>query len=425
MDAAIAKGRAFLAKTCREGNLAALQETPATVRAQAESCRTQAGFLRKQAEGLTHAGGGARKEVQELLKQAKDQEAQAADLEKKAARMKEPSAPAPKPSGPGPAPAADFVLGHGEVALAGLALVQTGLKPSDPLLEGIWRALRDAKPKDIAGSETYTLALSMMFVDGMMHAKEPWPVPERKKEVSDWIQKTAGTLAGGCDGGAWTYGRDYTVAGAPGGYTVSGGDPIGSEALKKAAVPGKDYDYSNTQYALMGLKAAALCGAKVDEGVWRLVLQRFLLGQEPKGKARGWGYGKGEVSPRPTMTAAGLAALLVSRSESRLTPPERAVVEEGIRDGLAWFQEHWPPFTPGNGYLLYGLERLGVLGNLPKLGEHDWYAEGSRFLLGTQSADGSWGQGLGSTETSFALLFLCRGTRAAYAKGSYEVTESP
>jgi hypothetical protein len=66
-------------------------------------------------------------------------------------------------------------------------------------------------------------------------------------------------------------------------------------------------------------------------------------------------------------------------------------------------------------YYLYGLERAGVLLLAPKFGEHDWYDDGSRLIIGAQAGDGSWDAGDAGTvgptcDTCFAILFLARGT---------------
>ncbi len=394
---------------------------------------------------------------------------------------------------------AGLQFGLGEEALVGLALVQAGVSPYDPVVRRIWR---DQFTQPIPMESTvYAVGLQLMLADALMHAPcgEAWPEdapkaskarrrakdagdpPVRKEEVRAWIQKRVDLLAGSARGGAW----GYTLPGAPPpskGYAVSGGAPeIGSDALVKAVLQGGDaYDYSNTQYAVLGLKAAALCGVRPSDAdtLWRQVIQQFLVGQEadgpgvvlllePEGKkasppgflqkgweeaetggrrrkarARGWAYRRIENAPPPaglpkrvqrsslaTMGAAGLTALLVGRSELKLVPKEAEKVDEAIRDGLAWMQEHWSDalkenqgFT--NGYMLYGLERMGVLGSLRSVGGHDWYAEGAQFLVKAQQEDGSWkGSYALPVETSLCLLFLTRGTREAYARSSYEVGE--
>jgi hypothetical protein len=63
-------------------------------------------------------------------------------------------------------------------------------------------------------------------------------------------------------------------------------------------------------------------------------------------------------------------------------------------------------------YHLYALERVGSILGVDKLGGHDWYAEGSAFLLHTQNSDGTWDDGADTPipNTCFALLFLRRVT---------------
>jgi hypothetical protein len=64
---------------------------------------------------------------------------------------------------------------------------------------------------------------------------------------------------------------------------------------------------------------------------------------------------------------------------------------------------------------MYGLERAGILGLVPKFGEHDWYDDGCHMFVRSQKSDGSWDAGGEGTvgpvcDTCFALLFLARGT---------------
>jgi hypothetical protein len=64
-------------------------------------------------------------------------------------------------------------------------------------------------------------------------------------------------------------------------------------------------------------------------------------------------------------------------------------------------------------YYLYGCERAGVLAGTYRFGAHDWWDEGAAWLLGQQSADGSWPvESVLShqADTCFALLFLARAT---------------
>jgi hypothetical protein len=153
-----------------------------------------------------------------------------------------------------------------------------------------------------------------------------------------------------------------------------------------------------------------------------------------KARARGWGY-MADSPATGSMTAGAVGSLAICRSEllgknawSRKTAAE---CERSIRDGLAWLGHHFSVTrNPGRGgqhyYYLYALERAGILCGVEKTGDHDWYVEGARYLVGEQDDEGSWerrrrvrgGPGRRPADrgdgdcvrTCFALLFLRRGT---------------
>jgi hypothetical protein len=157
-------------------------------------------------------------------------------------------------------------------------------------------------------------------------------------------------------------------------------------------------------------------------------------------QARGWNYGT--VPPGPngaeaanrtgSMTTAGLACVFICKAHlegrSGYDKAHAAAVDKALRDGAGWIAKnfdamHNPAVYAAGGaahaghifYYLYGLERAGVLLLVPKFGTHDWYDEGTRAILGWQTDAGSWDGGREGTvgaacDTSFALLFLARGT---------------
>jgi hypothetical protein len=132
------------------------------------------------------------------------------------------------------------------------------------------------------------------------------------------------------------------------------------------------------------------------------------------------------------MTTAGLACLFICKAHLDGTKTGESMkpkIDQGLRDGAAWVAKHFAvDSNPGNDaggggrvraghvlYYLYGLERAGVFLLVPKFGDHDWYDEGSKHLVGIQKSDGSWDAGDEGTvgpvcDTCFALLFLARGT---------------
>ena len=211
-------------------------------------------------------------------------------------------------------------------------------------------------------------------------------------------------------------------------------------------------DESNSQYAVLALKEARRLKMRVPTKVFEDALDFWVSRQEKDGPrvrrheeqggdgvfeaqrtvarvwdhARGWGYRGSEA--RGSMTAAGVAAAAIVRSELR-SRKKRLAAERAMYDGLAWLGQNFsatgnPGSTRFHYYYLYGLERAGVLGGVVWMGEHRWYAEGARYLVDAQERDGSWVTtepcGAGVVDPCFALLFLARST-----SHSYGVTVTP
>ncbi len=371
-----------------------------------------------------------------------------------------------------------FTFPLGFQALLGLALLETGVPPADPVLKQVWEKIRAKVP-----ATTYEAGVGLMYAEAYLRAlNKGRRVTSLDPKDREWIQKTADYLASGCYGGGWTYtcpgattgypigedpGRKYAI-GEMGGAPAEGEEDSGRELERLAAEsaarnPLQDHDHSNSQYAVLGLKAASLCGVKVKNArlMWRTVVYHFLRAQEPDGpevdlkltreesafkledysldeepakpRARGWGYKDGTPA-YGTMSAAGMTALLVAQSEvADLGKGEKRHIKLSVRDALAWFQQNWSveknPLAQGSlgpfahYYHLYGLERVGMLTQVRALAGHAWYREGAELLLKAQQADGHWvstQKGLPEEDrirTAFALLFLARTTRGEYAVG--------
>ena len=377
-----------------------------------------------------------------------------------------------------------YPLAIGRLAFISLALLESGCPPADPELQRAWSRLRAEPPK-----ATYDAGVSLMFAEAYLRSlNKGRRAPVKDPAVRAWMQKTADYLASGCYGGVWTYDcpggtLGYPVAEDPkapyrvGGVgeeetePVEGGlDKVMAEMCAKNPYGG-DHDHSNTQYAVLGLKAASLCGVKVKNArlLWRTVIQHFLQAQEASGpevdlqltreeskfkvtdysteagpsrpRARGWAYSaaptRNEImASYGTMTAAGMTALIVAKSEvPDLNAHESTRCAVAVRDALAWLQVHWSVeenplgksgmvYSPrAHYYHLYGLERVGVLTGVRALAGHPWYAEGAAVMMRQQKPDGSWGEATDRApedfrvKTAFALLFLVRSTHEEYAVG--------
>lgn len=181
---------------------------------------------------------------------------------------------------------------------------------------------------------------------------------------------------------------------------------------------GGGWDHSCTQYGVLGVWEAAKRGLKVEDRYWHAVEQHFLKYQDmPSG---GWGYAANKAEqrvPRMSMTAAGLAMLYITQdylhSNEYIAPgvAHNSTVGRAIDKGLEYFDKHYKPST--NGYLMVGIERVGVASGRKFFNQKDWYRTGAAKLVGSQKGDGSMGGGgYGGTKTvntAFSVIFLSRG----------------
>jgi Mg-chelatase subunit ChlD len=197
---------------------------------------------------------------------------------------------------------------------------------------------------------------------------------------------------------------------------VSGGEPLdevpkGELVEKKGKGKGAEGDNSCTQFAILGLHAAARCGFSVPRGVWERCLKET---ERRASKDGGWLYHEGGHQSYGSMTCAGICTTVLCRSYLGEKEPASS---PKVQAGLAWLaanfsvsknpkSEQWPM------YYLYSVERVGVFCGTERIGPHAWYPMGAKHLVAAQKPDGRWDVGEGSHEheTSFALLFLTRAT---------------
>jgi serine/threonine protein kinase len=169
-------------------------------------------------------------------------------------------------------------------------------------------------------------------------------------------------------------------------------------------------DNANTQFAVLALAAARRWDVPVQQTM-ELVARRFLNSQEESG---GWGYfyrkggGAGETM---TMTCAGLIGLAVAQQLTGKDDKPQALQDvPQIRKGLEALDRHIGSGT-NNRFFLWSLERVGVLCDLPRVGNKDWYNWGAQLLVRSQQQQGTWPKSEYQSseplvDTCFALLFL-------------------
>jgi len=190
-------------------------------------------------------------------------------------------------------------------------------------------------------------------------------------------------------------------------------------------------DNSNTQFAMLALHEAERAGIKVNQSTWEAALEHWLQSQHDSGA---WGYRDGEPATG-SMTCAGIASVVIAlgkmsqgdarvigdRVECCAEQEQHAAMERALQWLGARFSVSRNP-NPVAGrawlyYYLYGVERVGRLTGRRFIGRHDWFREGSEFLLGQQDRFSGYWRGETAAEqnalvaTSFALLFLSKGRR--------------
>ena len=279
---------------------------------------------------------------------------------------------------------------NGGTALVVYALLKSGVPKGHPAIE---RALEWLKCGRV--TETYSLGCQLMALHALNDpAFEPW-----MKELLEAL------LRNQQPSGAFIY------------------------------LPGAGGDLSNTQYGVLGMRAAAHRGIKVPAEAWEKAAQYALSTMDDGG---GGAYAPLGFTYYPTpgvatgsMTTAGASIL--------------AICDEGLRGnrklgnlmGLARRGGEWvgknfavDANPPGDGtwlyYYLYGLERLGALLQVEEFGEHRWYREGARWLVGQQEERGGWPAAGGGAcaSTAWSLLFLNRATAPTSGKSSRVVAKA-
>jgi len=283
----------------------------------------------------------------------------------------------------------------GVTGLVVLSLLSSGLPPDHPVVANGLRFLRNAHEPQ-GGFETYQCSVMLM---ALAAAKQPEHDSLRIQSLARRLESFQ--VLRGERIGMWNYGRG-----------------LGSE------------DNSNTQFALLALREAAVAKVAVKRQTWELAEAHYIETQNRDG---GWGYHIGQPSTG-SMTCSGIGSLQIC--EQMLDAGEDDLNSDGtpkccnrtphsnrpLRRGIEWLGRHFAVgINPGEQggmwplYFLYGVERAGRLSARRFFGPHDWYREGAAYFVDRQAMqDGSF-TGTTAAETdpvvasSFALLFLSKG----------------
>ena len=300
---------------------------------------------------------------------------------------------------------------YGATALTVYALLESGMDLGDePIRRGLNLLLKgmdqgEKRPGYSQGIRSvYTVSTTCMAFSAALHGMK-----ERKSTTGKWKSVLRSNLhmaarrliASQSSGGAWSYG------------TISPGTT--SDPRFRERLTGR-YDYSNTQFALLGLASAQGAGISVPRKTWERILAHL---RENRNRDGGWGY-TGRSNTKESMTSAGVGGMILARQAIEPEIKGKDLREDrDIAAGLGWMTQRYHMSGPNRSnkarmprggwgffYNAYSLERAMMLSETQLLGgKHDWYHDGATSLLRGQSEDGSWGN---PVDTTFALLFLKR-----------------
>jgi hypothetical protein len=321
-------------------------------------------------------------------------------------------------------PANGAPVSVGFASLPGLALLECGVPGSDPVVQKAADYVRQQAPQLGKSYDTYQRALALLFLDRLGESRD-----------EELIQYLAVCLIAGqrADDGGWGYScptLDRTQTGDLVGRLRYGGTPLeqwAQTALKGGSFdPGRS-DNSNTQFATLALWVARRHQVGIQASIAR-VEKRFRGTQMPSGPDPAghnlnldgsWVYTPQDgtnSSAWPTMTCAGLLGLAVAHGlsedvQQRQQSPRNDPAIQRALEMLAREIDRPDEKRAPDLYFLWSVERVGVLYDLKRIGDKDWYSWGSKTLLSRQQPDGSWKDGsyYGNTpvlDTCFALLFL-------------------
>lgn len=228
-------------------------------------------------------------------------------------------------------------------------------------------------------------------------------------------------------------------------------------------------DTSVTQYALLGLWAAARIGIEIPMQVWDRAAIWHVRTQYDYG---GHAYqprveiGQGKGKPTHNMTSAAVGSMLVTRlylfpeegefNKTRVSSDKsdakkkfgvleetdvdadpvanaegglenlpnldpnykrsvtKTSLDQAIKGGLNWISNHFvavPDKRTSHLYYYYTMERMTALANIAEIDQKDWFKVCAEQVLLMQEGDGKWSSRTGEIPgTSFCILFLTQST---------------
>jgi hypothetical protein len=282
-----------------------------------------------------------------------------------------------------------------------------------------WLMQQRSTPED--GWSTYTIGLRLQLLASLRLGTK---YREQGNNDIAILMRTRGDTYG-----LWAY-RPRPVPVRP--VVVPKGVPPKPPAPPAVIPP--DGDFSNTNYAVLGLWGAMDERFEISPSPWEGLEKLYVRSQYPDGS---WNYlpypyyaqtmlrntPGAQLTGLGSMTTAAIASLYLildyTHSGGGLGSYRSCEAYKSLGKGLDWLAKNFNATkNPGDprmgdyftGYYFYNCERVGTAGGHKYFGKHNWYPEIAATILRTQAADGSVELACGEPmNTAFAVLFLARG----------------
>lgn len=228
------------------------------------------------------------------------------------------------------------------------------------------------------------------------------------------IQYGKGVITGTKKEGGGNTGKEVKIT--PGAGSTKSVKTDAYKAVKRKQLGGPSGDNSNTQYAILGLRACKEARIFIQDDTFKAAKKWLESSQDAEG---GWAYcADGQIGSGMaygSMTVGGLSSICIVKFYLGEFKPGQK--DKNIDRAMGWVIKNYSvavnPKTDRQDYFyyyLYALERAGVLAEVEKFGDHNWYIDGCTELVNRQDPNGMWNKN-NVADTCFALLFLKLATK--------------
>lgn len=282
----------------------------------------------------------------------------------------------------------------GVTALCGLALLESGVPTLNKHVQAAAKVIR-AKAKDSTFNYTYSVCLSVLFLDRLNRGK-PFTIRNETRALVTLIEKI---LAGQTADGRW-----------------------GFKLEDKATA-----DNSNTQFAVMALwTARKYAKVEVCRSIEKAMAKCEDSMRDSQDVQGGWAFQSLQNGkPIGSMTCAGILSIALHAGMEVALPTAMSggnihkTIDEDAQITLsrAFLLSMLQANCNEKGgdshatYFLWSIQQVATLLKWRKLNGENWYDMGARFLMSKQSKRGSWALdwSLGeNVDTALAVLFLVK-----------------